>query len=283
MLNQRLEDMMTTIQSQDEFVAGIYKEMEHRLRIVRTRTNKPLTLSDKIILGHLDDPSNATLSRNSYIMLRPDRVAHQDVTGQMAILQFMQSGRSKVAVPTTVHCDHLIRANSGSNPDLKKALLENNEVYQFLQSASAKYGIGFWKPGAGIIHQVVLENYAFPGGMMIGTDSHTPNASGLGMIAIGVGGADGADVMSGLSWELRSPEYIGIKLTGQLNGWTAPKDVILSLAGILTVSGGTNSIIEYFGPGARTISCTGKATICNMGAELGATGSIFPYDEHMAK
>ena len=274
---------MTTIQSQSEFVAGIYKEMEHRLRIIRTRTNKPLTLSDKIILGHLDDPYNATLSRNSYIMLRPDRVAHQDVTGQMAILQFMQSGRSRVAVPTTVHCDHLIRANSGSNPDLKKALLENNEVYQFLQSASAKYGIGFWKPGAGIIHQVVLENYAFPGGMMIGTDSHTPNASGLGMIAIGVGGADGADVMSGLSWELRSPEYIGIKLTGQLNGWTSPKDVILSLAGILTVSGGTNSIIEYFGPGARTISCTGKATICNMGAELGATGSIFPYDEHMAK
>lgn len=284
MLNQHhLEDIMAIVKSQEDFVAEVYKRMEHRLHIVRTRTKKPLTLSDKIILGHLDDPSNAALSRNSYIMLRPDRVAHQDVTGQMAILQFMQSGRSRVAVPTTVHCDHLIKANTGSNPDLKKALLDNNEVYQFLQSASAKYGIGFWKPGAGIIHQVVLENYAFPGGLMIGTDSHTPNASGLGMIAIGVGGADGADVMSGLPWELRSPEYIGVKLTGTLNGWTAPKDVILALAGILTVSGGTNSIIEYFGPGARSISCTGKATICNMGAELGATGSIFPYDNHMAK
>ena len=200
----------------------------------------------------------------------------------MAILQFMQSGRSRVAVPTTVHCDHLIQARVGSRSDTADALLENSEVYQFLQSTSAKYGMGFWKPGAGIIHQVVLENYAFPGSLMIGTDSHTPNASGLGMLAIGVGGADGADVMAGLPWEVMYPRRIGVRLTGKLQGWTAPKDVILYLAGVLTVAGGTNSIIEYFGPGARTISCTGKATIANMGAELGATGSIFPFDDHMA-
>ena len=274
---------MDRIGSTPEFVAEAYRKMEQRLQTVRERLGRPLTLADKILLSHLDDPAAGELvPGESYLMLRPDRVAHQDVTGQMAILQFMQSGRSRVAVPTTVHCDHLIQARVGSRSDTADALLENSEVYQFLQSASAKYGMGFWKPGAGIIHQVVLENYAFPGGLMIGTDSHTPNASGLGMLAIGVGGADGADVMAGLPWEVMYPKRIGVRLTGKLNGWTAPKDVILYLAGVLTVAGGTNSIIEYFGPGARSISCTGKATITNMGAELGATGSIFPFDDHMA-
>ena len=270
-------------QSTPEFVAEVYRKMELRLQTVRERLGHPLTLADKILLSHLDDPTGSELDPGqSYLLLRPDRVAHQDVTGQMAILQFMQSGRSRVAVPTTVHCDHLIQARVGSRSDTADALLENSEVYQFLQSTSAKYGMGFWKPGAGIIHQVVLENYAFPGSLMIGTDSHTPNASGLGMLAIGVGGADGADVMAGLPWEVMYPRRIGVRLTGKLRGWTAPKDVILYLAGVLTVAGGTNSIIEYFGPGARTISCTGKATIANMGAELGATGSIFPFDDHMA-
>ena len=270
-------------QSTPEFVAEVYRKMELRLQTVRERLGRPLTLSDKVLLSHLDDPAGSELDPGeSYLLLRPDRVAHQDVTGQMAILQFMQSGRSRVAVPTTVHCDHLIQARVGSRSDTADALLENSEVYQFLQSTSAKYGMGFWKPGAGIIHQVVLENYAFPGSLMIGTDSHTPNASGLGMLAIGVGGADGADVMAGLPWEVMYPRRIGVRLTGKLRGWTAPKDVILYLAGVLTVAGGTNSIIEYFGPGARTISCTGKATIANMGAELGATGSIFPFDDHMA-
>ena len=274
---------MDRIGSTPEFVAEAYRKMEQRLQTVRERLGRPLTLADKILLSHLDDPAGSDLNPGeSYLLLRPDRVAHQDVTGQMAILQFMQSGRKRVAVPTTVHCDHLIQARVGSRPDTVDALLENSEVYQFLQSASAKYGMGFWKPGAGIIHQVVLENYAFPGGLMIGTDSHTPNASGLGMLAIGVGGADGADVMAGLPWELMYPRRIGVRLRGRLQGWTAPKDVILYLAGVLTVSGGTNSIIEYFGPGARSISCTGKATIANMGAELGATGSIFPFDDHMA-
>ena len=270
-------------QSTPEFVAEVYRKMELRLQTVRERLGHPLTLADKVLLSHLDDPASSELDPGeSYLLLRPDRVAHQDVTGQMAILQFMQSGRSRVAVPTTVHCDHLIQARVGSRSDTADALLENSEVYQFLQSTSAKYGMGFWKPGAGIIHQVVLENYAFPGSLMIGTDSHTPNASGLGMLAIGVGGADGADVMAGLPWEVMYPRRIGVRLTGKLQGWTAPKDVILYLAGVLTVAGGTNSIIEYFGPGARTISCTGKATIANMGAELGATGSIFPFDDHMA-
>ena len=274
---------MDRIGSTPEFVAEAYRKMEQRLQTARERLGRPLTLADKILLSHLDDPAGSEMvPGESYLMLRPDRVAHQDVTGQMAILQFMQSGRSRVAVPTTVHCDHLIQARVGSRSDTADALLENSEVYQFLQSTSAKYGMGFWKPGAGIIHQVVLENYAFPGGLMIGTDSHTPNASGLGMLAIGVGGADGADVMAGLPWEVMYPKRIGVRLTGKLNGWTAPKDVILYLAGVLTVAGGTNSIIEYFGPGARTISCTGKATIANMGAELGATGSIFPFDNHMA-
>ena len=273
---------MNNIHTTSEFVAKVYETMDRRLKVVRERLGKPLTLADKIVLSHLDDPADSELDiGESYLQLRPDRVAHQDVTGQMAILQFMQSGRARVAVPTTVHCDHLIQARVGSKSDTADALLENSEVYQFLQSTSAKYGMGFWKPGAGIIHQVVLENYSFPGGLMIGTDSHTPNASGLGMLAIGVGGADGADVMAGLPWEVKYPERIGVRLTGKLQGWTAPKDVILYLAGVLTVSGGTNSVIEYFGPGARTISCTGKATIANMGAELGATGSIFPYDDHM--
>jgi aconitate hydratase len=274
---------MPNVESTPEFVQSVYKKMEESLKVVRQRVGKPMTLADKVLLSHLDDPTGAELvAGESYILLRPDRVAHQDVTGQMAILQFMQSGRKSVAVPTTVHCDHLIQARVGSKSDTHDALVENSEVYQFLQSSSAKYGMGFWKPGAGIIHQVVLENYAFPGGLLLGTDSHTPNASGLGMLAIGVGGADAADVMAGLPWEVKYPRRIGVYLTGKMSGWTAPKDVILFLAGALTVEGGTNAIIEYLGPGARTISCTGKATICNMGAELGATGSIFPYDAHMA-
>ncbi|MQF68862.1 aconitate hydratase [SAR202 cluster bacterium AD-804-J14_MRT_500m] len=275
---------MTTIDSAPEFVASAYKKMESNLDIVGERLNRPLSSSEKVLLSHLDDPAKADLiPGESYIQLRPDRVAHQDVTGQMAILQFMQAGRDRVAVPTSVHCDHLIQARVGSNSDTTDALEENHEVYQFLRSSSARYGMDFWKPGAGIIHQVVLENYAFPGGLMIGTDSHTPNAGGLGMLAIGVGGADGADVMAGLPWELLYPKRIGVYLTGALQGWTSPKDVILYLAGILTVSGGTNSIIEYLGPGALTLRATGKATICNMGAELGATGSIFPFDPSMAR
>jgi aconitate hydratase len=275
--------MMNVIDSTPEFVAFAYQKMGRALETVRSRLNRPLTLAEKIMLGHLDDPAGADLSPGeSYIMLRPDRVAHQDVTGQMAILQFMQSGRVRTAVPTTVHCDHLVQARVGATSDLQDAINENNEVYQFLESTCRKYGIGFWKPGSGIIHQVVLENYAFPGGMILGTDSHTPNAGGLGMLAIGVGGADAADVMAGLPWEVKYPTLIGVHLTGELQGWTAAKDVIIHLAGVLTVSGGTNAIIEYFGPGTRSISCTGKATIANMGAELGATGDVFPYDERMA-
>ena len=274
---------MNVVDSTPEFVASAYQEMERNLETVRSRLNRPLTLAEKVLLGHLDDAAGAELKPgDSYIMLRPDRVAHQDVTGQMAILQFMQSGRTKTAVPTTVHCDHLIQARVGASSDLQDALNENNEVYRFLESACRKYGIGFWKPGSGIIHQVVLENYAFPGGLLIGTDSHTPNAGGLGMLAIGVGGADAADVMAGLPWEVKYPTLIGVHLTGELQGWTAPKDIIIYLAGVLTVSGGTNAIIEYFGPGTRNISCTGKATTTNMGAELGATGDIYPYDQRMA-
>ena len=275
--------MTSTIDSTPEFVGQVYSTMERNLAVVRQRLGQPLTLADKILLSHLDDPAGQELEPGeSYLMLRPDRVAHQDVTGQMAILQFLQAGRARVAVPTTVHCDHLIQARVEGRSDTHQALTENSEVYDFLQSTSSKYGMGFWKPGAGIIHQVVLENYAFPGGLMIGTDSHTPNAGGLGMQAIGVGGADAADVMAGLPWEVRYPTRVGVYLTGELGGWTAPKDVILYLAGVLTVAGGTNAIIEYFGPGTRSISCTGKATICNMGAELGATCSVFPYDERMA-
>ena len=274
---------MNLIDSTPEFVTAAYQKMERNLEVVRSRLNRPLTLAEKVLLGHLDDPAEAELAPGqSYIMVNPDRVAHQDVTGQMAILQFAQSGRSSVAVPTTVHCDHLIQARVGASSDLQDALNENDEVYQFLESSCRKYGMGFWKPGSGIVHQVVLENYAFPGGLLIGTDSHTPNAGGLGMLAIGVGGADAADVMAGLPWEVRYPTLIGVHLTGELQGWTAPKDIIIHLAGVLTVAGGTNAIIEYFGPGTQSISCTGKATTTNMGAELGATGDIYPYDHRMA-
>ncbi len=274
---------MDTIDSTPEFVAKAYGTMENRLATVRKRVGRPMSLTDKTLLSHLEDPAGQELQPGeSYLLLRPDRVGLQDVTGQMAILQFKQAGRKRVAVPTTVHCDHLIQARVEGKSDTASAISENSEVYDFLQTASSKYGMGFWKPGAGIIHQVILENYAFPGGLMLGTDSHTPNAGGLGMLAIGVGGADAADVMADLPFELKYPTRIGVHLTGEMSGWTAPKDVILYLAGVLTVSGGTNAIIEYFGPGARSISCTGKATITNMGAELGATCSVFPYDQRMA-
>jgi len=273
---------MHTIDSTPEFVAAAYAEVRRNVEVIRRRLGRPLTLTDKVLLGHLDDPAEADLRPgDSYIRLRPDRVAMQDATAQMALLQFAQADIPRAAVPTTVHCDHLIRAYQGANQDMRVAVDENNEVYSFLESASARYGIGFWKAGAGIIHQVVLENYAFPGGMMIGTDSHTPNAGGLGMFASGVGGADAVDVMAGFPWEVKYPKLIGVRLTGSLNGWAAPKDVILKLAGILTVKGGTNAVIEYFGPGLASISCTGKGTITNMGAEVGATTSIFPFDETM--
>ncbi|RMH04542.1 MAG: aconitate hydratase [Planctomycetota bacterium] len=274
---------MPTIESTPDFVRSIYTRMRERLEVVRGRLNRPLTLAEKILFGHLDDPAGADLDPGkAYLMLRPDRVAMQDATAQMALLQFMSAGRDEVAVPSTVHCDHLIRAHVGSEQDLATANEENREVYDFLESVSARYGIGFWKPGSGIIHQVVLENYAFPGGMMIGTDSHTVNAGGLGMLAVGVGGADAVDVMAGFPWEVLQPKLIGVKLTGSLQGWAAPKDVILKLCGILTVKGGTNHIVEFFGPGCASLSCTGKATVCNMGAEHGATTSTFPFDERMA-
>ncbi|MBI3666192.1 MAG: aconitate hydratase [Acidobacteria bacterium] len=274
---------MHTIDSTPEFVSNVYRKMEQNLAVVRRRLGRPLTLAEKVMFAHLDDPEGQDLTAGvSYLMLRPDRVAMQDATAQMALLQFGLAGRDKVAAPTTVHCDHLIPARVGARKDTELAIVENNEVYEFLSTFSARYGIGFWKPGSGIIHQVVLETYAFPGGMMIGTDSHTPNAGGLGMFAAGVGGADAVDVMAGFPWEVKNPTLIGVRLSGELSGWTAPKDVILYLCGVLTVAGGTNRVIEYFGPGARTISCTGKATITNMGAELGATTSLFPYDEHMA-
>ena len=274
---------MPAVESTPELVSEIYAAMERNLAVVRRRLGRPLTLAEKVLLSHLEDPESQELQPGeSYLMLSPDRVGLQDVTGQMAILQYMQSGRQRVAVPTTVHCDHLIQARVDGQSDTNAAVVEHKEIYDFLQTTSARFGMGFWKPGAGIIHQVILENYAFPGGLIIGTDSHTPNVGGLGMIAIGVGGADAADVMAGLPWEVKYPTVIGVHLTGEISGWTAPKDVILYLAGVLTVSGGTNAIIEYFGPGAHSISCTGKATITNMGAELGATTSIFPYDERMA-
>lgn len=262
----------------------LYPRLAQTTQQARTLLGRPLALTEKILFAHLfDGPGDTVPERTvSYTNLRPDRVALQDATAQMALLQFMRSGRKSTAVPTTVHCDHLIRAQVGADDDLSNALIENNEVYAFLKSVSNKYGIGFWKPGAGIIHQVVLENYAFPGGLMIGTDSHTPNAGGLGMLAIGVGGADAVDVMAGMPWELKWPGIIGVHLTGELGGWTAPKDVILKLAGILTVKGGTGKIVEYFGPGVKSISATGKGTITNMGAEIGATTSVFPYDERMA-
>ncbi|KAG8960311.1 Aconitate hydratase mitochondrial [Tulasnella sp. 408] len=259
-----------------------YQRIEDNLAIVRKRLNRPLTLSEKILYGHLDDPVNEEIVRGkSYLKLRPDRVACQDATAQMAILQFMSAGMPTTAVPTTVHCDHLIEAQVGGVKDLARAIDINREVYDFLATATAKYGIGFWKPGSGIIHQIILENYAFPGGLMIGTDSHTPNAGGLGMIACGVGGADAVDVMANLPWELKCPKTIGVNLTGKIGGWTTPKDVILKVAGILTVKGGTGAIVEYTGPGVESLSCTGMATICNMGAEIGATTSMFPYNERM--
>lgn len=268
-----------------DMIREVYSRIPARIEAARKLTGKPLTLTEKILYSHLwDGEAKEAYGRGkSYVDFAPDRVAMQDATAQMALLQFMQAGRSKVAVPSTVHCDHLIQARVGSSKDLEDALLKNNEVFNFLSSISNKYGIGFWKPGAGIIHQVVLENYAFPGGMMIGTDSHTVNAGGLGMVAIGVGGADAMDVMAGMAWELKFPKLIGIKLTGRLNGWCSAKDVILKVAGILTVKGGTGCIVEYFGEGAESLSCTGKGTICNMGAEIGATTSTFGYDESMER
>ena len=261
---------MPEIESTPELIEAAYAAMRERLAVVRGRLGRPLTLTEKVLYGHLDDPAGQDLvPGESYLQLRPDRVAMQDATAQMALLQFMLADRDSAAVPTTVHCDHLIRAYSGADPDLQQALLENNEVYAFLKSVSAKHGIGFWAPGSGIIHQVVLENYAFPGGLMIGTDSHTPNAGGLGMLACGVGGADAVDVMVDFPWEVLHPKGIGVHLTGELSGWTAPKDVILKVAGLLTTSGGTNRIVEYFGPGAASLACTGKATINEHGRGTG--------------
>ena len=275
---------MVAIESTKEMVSKVYSTMDDNLKIIRGRLKRPLTLADKTVLGHLDDPGNQELvPGQSYLFLRPDRVILQDVLGQTGMLQFMQTMKDKVAVPTTIHCDHLIQARTSGLSDLRESITENTEVYDFLRSAAAKYGAGFWGPGAGIIHQVALENYAFPGELMIGTDSHTPNAGGLGACSVGVGGADAVEVMAGLPWEVLYPTHIAVYLTGELNGWTAPKDVILYVAGELTVSGATNAIVEYIGPGARTISATGKATITNMGAEIGATTSMFPYDDHMGK
>ncbi len=268
-----------------DMIKKVYASMAERVDKAREVVGKPLTLSEKILYSHLWDgsPTEAFTRGKDYVDFAPDRIACQDATAQMALLQFMQAGKPKVAVPTTVHCDHLIQAKSGATADLKSANSTSAEVFDFLESVSNKYGIGFWKPGAGIIHQVVLENYAFPGGMMIGTDSHTVNAGGLGMVAIGVGGADAVDVMAGMAWELKFPKLIGVKLTGNISGWTAPKDVILKVAEILTVKGGTGAIVEYFGEGAKNLSCTGKGTICNMGAEIGATTSTFGYDESMER
>ncbi len=268
-----------------EMIKAFYKSLPQKVEAARTALGRPLTLTDKILYAHLHPESGLKAYERGkhYVFFAPDRVAMQDATAQMALLQFMTCGRDKTAVPSTVHCDHLIQAKVGAEVDLKTAKDINSEVYDFLASVSNKYGIGFWKPGSGIIHQIVLENYAFPGGMMIGTDSHTPNAGGLGMVAIGVGGADAVDVMVGMPWELKMPKIIGVKLTGQLSGWTSSKDVILKVAGILTVKGGTGAIVEYFGPGAQSLSCTGKGTICNMGAEIGATTSTFGYDEAMSR
>ena len=268
-----------------EMIKKVYQTISQRVEKARALNERPLTLSEKILYSHLFKgvPSEVFKRGDSYVNFAPDRIALQDATAQMALLQFMQAGKKRVEAPTTVHCDHLIQAKMGAGTDLQNALNTSNEVFNFLEAVSNKYGIGFWKPGAGIIHQVVLENYAFPGGMMIGTDSHTVNAGGLGMLAIGVGGADAVDVMAGMAWELKFPKLIGVKLTGKLSGWTAPKDVISKVAGILTVKGGTGAIVEYFGEGAKTLSCTGKGTICNMGAEIGATTSTFGYDEAMER
>lgn len=271
------------IETTPDLVKNTYAKSRERLQTIRTRLNRPLTLAEKIVFGHLDDPKGQELNRGkSFLLLRPDRVAMQDATAQMAMLQFMLAGKDEAAVPSTVHCDHLIQAHIDGVTDLNTANKENKEVYDFLATASSRYNIGFWKPGAGIIHQVVLENYAFPGGLMIGTDSHTPNAGGLGMVAVGVGGADASDVMAGLPWEVKNPEIIGVHLKGKMNGWTSAKDVILKLCGLLTTKGGTDKIIEYFGEGCQSISATGKGTITNMGAELGATCSVFPFDSRMA-
>jgi aconitate hydratase len=266
-----------------DMIQSVYKNFKNNLDEVKNVLNRPMTYTEKVLYTHLWKKTKSEYTRGKdYVELSPDRVAMQDATAQMALLQFMSAGKKSVAVPSTVHCDHLIQAQAGANDDLLRATEENKEVYDFLQSISSKFGIGFWKPGAGIIHQVVLENYAFPGGMMIGTDSHTPNAGGLGMIAIGVGGADAVDVMAGMPWELKWPKVIGVKLSGNMNGWTSAKDVILKLSGILTVKGGTGATVEYFGEGTNSISCTGKGTICNMGAEIGATTSVFPFDEKMS-
>ena len=273
---------MVTIETTPDMAAKVYETIEQTLEVVRRRLNRPLTLADKVLLGHLDDPENQEMIPGaSYLNVRPDRVILQDVLGQTGMLQFMQTQRESVAVPTTIHCDHLIQARVEGAADLRESLDENSEVYNFLRSAAAKFGAGFWGPGGGIIHQVALENYAFPGSLMIGTDSHTPNGGGLGSCSVGVGGADAVEVMAGLPWEVLYPNHIAVYLTGEMSGWTAPKDIILYVAGELTVSGGTNAIVEYIGPGARTISATGKATITNMGAEIGATTSMFPYDDHM--
>ncbi len=268
-----------------EMIKAVYEVMGERIEAARKIVNRPLTLSEKILYSHLEQgiPTEEFQRGKSYVDFKPDRVAMQDATAQMALLQFMQAGKKKVAVPSTAHADHLIQAKIGADKDLQESLNKNNEVFNFLSSVCEKYGIGFWKPGSGIIHQVVLENYAFPGGMMIGTDSHTVNAGGLGMVAVGVGGADAVDVMAGMPWELKFPKLIGVKLTGRLNGWTSAKDIILKVAGILTVKGGTGAIVEYFGEGAKNLSCTGKGTICNMGAEIGATTSTFGYDDSMRR
>ena len=274
---------MAKIETTPEMVQEVYKKTTQRLEVIRKRLGRPLTLAEKILYGHLDDPQNQELKRGeSFLLLRPDRVAMQDATAQMALLQFMLAGKDEAAVPSTVHCDHLIQAYKGKAEDMANSNKTNEEVFNFLATASSRYGIGFWKPGAGIIHQVILENYAFPGGLMIGTDSHTPNAGGLGMCAVGVGGSDASDVMAGLPWEVKNPKLIGVHLKGKMSGWTSAKDVILKLCGLLTVQGGTDKIVEYFGEGTSSISCTGKATITNMGAELGATCSVFPYDDRMA-
>ncbi|OQW46582.1 MAG: aconitate hydratase [Proteobacteria bacterium SG_bin7] len=273
---------MASIETTPELVKKTYERSRNNLKIIKAKLNRPLTLAEKILYGHLYEPQNQELERGrSFLLLNPDRVAMQDATAQMAVLQFMLAGKDEAAVPSTIHCDHLIRARMGVKEDMKVAMTENEEVFNFLSSAASRYNMGFWKPGAGIIHQVVLENYAFPGGLMIGTDSHTPNAGGLGMLAVGVGGADASDVMSGLPWEVKNPKLVGVHLKGKLNGWTSPKDVILKLLEIMTVKGGTDKIVEYFGEGCQSISCTGKATITNMGAELGATCSVFPFDQRM--
>jgi aconitate hydratase len=266
-----------------DMIKKVYAGLEKKINSARKTLGRPMTYAEKILYAHLWEPAKSEFERGkAFVEFAPDRAAMQDATAQMAMLQFMHAGRKEAAVPATAHADHLIVAQNGSKEDLEKAIDENREVYDFLASICQKYGVGFWKPGAGIIHQVILENYAFPGGMMIGSDSHTPNAGGLGMIAIGVGGADVVDVMSGMPWELKWPKLIGVKLTGKLSGWTSPKYVILKLTGLLTVKGGTGSIVEYFGEGTKSISCTGKGTICKMGAEIGATCSIFPFDEKMA-